>query len=199
VADEQAAIRELALKLRVSASEAQWRAIDAFFDLLLTWNARINLTGAASRADLVGEHLGDSLAMAHLVPAGARVLDIGSGGGLPAIPFALLRPDVSLTLVEPRAKRAAFLRTAVREMKLAAAEVLVLRLEAMPPRPVDLATSRATFPPGEWLAKARPLAPRVILFATGRSDLGERPGLEAEVDYQTASGHPRWTALFRST
>jgi 16S rRNA (guanine527-N7)-methyltransferase len=199
VANEQAAIRELALRLGLSVSEPQWRAIDSFFDLLLAWNARINLTGARTRSELLGEHLADSVAMAHLVPPGARVLDVGSGGGLPAIPFALLRPDVSLTLVEPRAKRAAFLRTAVREMKLSGADVLLLRLESLPSRPVDVAGSRATFAPAEWLAKARPVAARVVVFATQRGDVGAAPGLEAEAEYQTATGHPRWTALFRST
>src|SRR4029079_16814605 len=92
----------------------------AFWSLLLTWNARINLTGAGTRDELLGEHFPDALAMASLVPPGARLVDVGSGGGLPAVPLSVLRPDLGLTLVEPRAKRVAFLRTAVRTLGLKA-------------------------------------------------------------------------------
>src|SRR4051794_23516644 len=87
-----------------------------FFQLLLTWNARINLTGARTLPELIDVHLPDTLALARLVAAGAALIDVGSGGGLPALPLALMRSGVRVTLVEPRAKRVAFLRTAAREL-----------------------------------------------------------------------------------
>jgi 16S rRNA (guanine527-N7)-methyltransferase len=176
-------------------------ALDAFWRLLLTWNARINLTGAQDRKSLEGEHLPDALAMARLVPEGARVVDVGAGGGLPGIPFAILRPDVALTLVEPRAKRVAFLRTAVREGKLSAAEVVAGRLGEVKLGEFDVASSRATFAPAEWLAAARPLARRVLVFAARRTEVEEGAGLrlERELAYATAARHPRWLGLFCST
>jgi len=198
--DWQAAAQARASHLGVSVGDAQWQALDAFWRLLLLWNARINLTGASTVEQLVGEHLPDSLAMARLVPAGAHVLDVGSGGGLPAIPFGLLRPDARLTLVEPRAKRSAFLRTAVRESGLAA-DVLVGRIEDVAARPADVACSRATFGPGEWLERARGLAPRALVFCARPQDavapLG--PTLEQELAYETEAGHARWLGLYRST
>jgi len=201
MSDRQGTARGTAARLGLTVTEAQWQALDAFWSLLLLWNARINLTGARSIEELVGEHFPDSLAMARLVPPGARVLDVGSGGGLPAIPFGLVRPDVRLTLVEPRAKRGAFLRTAVRETGLVGAEVLVERVEGIAPRPADLASSRATFAPGEWLERARGLAPRALVFCVRRGDAEVPPGLslEADVEYETAGGHPRWAAVYRST
>lgn len=163
-------------------------ALREYLRLLSTWNQRINLTGAGSVDELVGEHLPDSLAMLGLVPAGARLLDVGSGGGLPAVPFAIARPDVRVTLLEPRAKRVAFLRTAARQLRLPNVQVRAGRLE--PPLGVpsdrsspgavasgergslaaasvsadeerfDVLASRATFPPPVWLAVAVPhLAP----------------------------------------
>jgi 16S rRNA (guanine527-N7)-methyltransferase len=199
--DPQAALYELALRFGLAVSEAQWGAVDAFWSLLEKWNARINLTGARTREDLVGEHLPDALAMARLIPVGVRVVDVGAGGGLPAIPFALLRPDVSLTLVEPRAKRVAFLRTAVREAGLARAEVIARRVEALPSRAWDVATSRATFAPDEWLERGQRLAPAVLAFAARRADVGAPNGgaLDADLSYETAAQHPRWTGLFRFT
>jgi 16S rRNA (guanine527-N7)-methyltransferase len=181
-------------------SQAQARGLEAFWSLLLTWNARINLTGARTREELIGEHFPDAAAMARLVPPGARLLDVGAGGGLPALPFALLRPDAVLTLVEPRAKRVAFLRTAVRELGLGA-EVVAGRIETVPRRPADVASSRATFPPDEWLERARPLAPRTLVFTAQRADVGKSAAhvIEDELEYSTAAGHRRWLGLFRST
>jgi 16S rRNA (guanine527-N7)-methyltransferase len=140
-----------------------------FFGLLLEWNRGINLTGADSLALLASDHLPDSLALLALVPTGARVVDVGTGGGLPALPFAILRPDCSLTLVEPRAKRAAFLRTAVRELGLAV-QVSGSRgedLAAARPPVFEVAMSRATFAPPAWLALGRRLVVaggRVLTF-----------------------------------
>jgi 16S rRNA (guanine527-N7)-methyltransferase len=200
VADRGDAWQTLAQQLGLGVSADHARSLDAFWSLLLTWNARINLTGAGTREELIGEHLPDSLAMASLVPQGVRVLDVGSGGGLPALPFAVLRPDAAVTLVEPRAKRVAFLRTAVRELGLSVT-VLPDRIEGVTVPEMDVATSRATFPPREWLERARVLAPRALVFASRRAEVGEGPGqvVEAELQYETASRHRRWLGLFRST
>ena len=61
-------------------------------------------------------HVLNSAAIAEAVPAGARVVDVGSGAGLPGIPLALARPDITLTLVEPMARRIEFLEEAVRDL-----------------------------------------------------------------------------------
>jgi 16S rRNA (guanine527-N7)-methyltransferase len=146
----------------------------AFAGLMMQWNARINLTGARSEGELVEDHFPDSFALRELVPAGATLVDVGTGGGLPAIPFALLRPDVSLTLVEPRAKRVAFLRTALRTLGMTA-EVVADRIETLAPgRSFDTAVARATFPPAEWLERGRGLvAPggRVVLLLSGHGEI----------------------------
>jgi 16S rRNA (guanine527-N7)-methyltransferase len=153
--------------------------LTSFFETLLRWNARINLTGARSMNELVEEHLPDSFALSDLVPPAATLVDVGSGGGLPALPLAILRPDLRLTLVEPRAKRVAFLRAAVRELGLEV-EVVPDRMEALDRR-FDVANARATFAPEEWLTRAGSIvAPGglVVLLLSGR---GEVPaGVQAE-------------------
>lgn len=142
-------------------SEATLDDLLRYGELLLTWNRRINLTAAPSLAALIDAHFLDAFPLARRLPGPARVLDVGSGGGLPAIPLALLRPALHLTLCEPIAKKQAFLRTAVRELGLVSRiEVLGERAETLAEsRPgFDAAVSRATFPPAEWLA----LAPRLV-------------------------------------
>lgn len=137
----------------VACDRGQQDRLVAFASLLLTWNARINLTGAGSLGDLAAEHLPDSFALAsRLDPVGSLgAVDVGSGGGLPGIPLAVLRPTLRLQLVEPIAKKAAFLRTAVRELGLGPqVTVRVARAEALDRGQFDVAFSRATFAPAAW-------------------------------------------------
>jgi 16S rRNA (guanine527-N7)-methyltransferase len=166
-----------------------------FVRLLLTWNARINLTGARTPEEVVADHFPDAFALAGVVPAAARLVDVGSGGGLPAVPFLILRPDVHLTMVEPRAKRVAFLRTATRTLHLRA-EVEGVRVEEIVRRDFQVAVSRATFPPAEWLLKAAPLLSpggAIGIFAAAQ-ELPPLPSTSRLVRYQ-AAGKPRTLAF----
>jgi 16S rRNA (guanine527-N7)-methyltransferase len=163
-----------AARFGVALDPATRDRLEAFCARLLRWGRTINLTGARSREDLAAEHLPDAFALCGLIPPGARLADVGSGGGLPAIPFALLRPDCEVTLLEPRSRRAAFLRAAVDELAVRAV-VVERRLEDFTGfEPFDAASSRATFPPAAWLAAARRLVRpggRVLVFTTpGEAD-----------------------------
>jgi 16S rRNA (guanine527-N7)-methyltransferase len=160
-------------------------ALSAYAELLLRWNTRINLTAARSIEVLVGEHLPDPFALARRLDQPARVVDVGSGGGLPAIPLALLRGQLTVELVEPIAKKAAFLRTAIRELgigarvsvRVARGEALARTLAANRSSAFDVAISRATLAPQKWLALgARLVRPGGRLFALTTADaLPEHP------------------------
>jgi 16S rRNA (guanine(527)-N(7))-methyltransferase RsmG len=154
-------------------------SLSAYAELLLRWNARINLTAARSIAVLVGEHFPDAFALARKLDQPARVVDIGSGGGLPAIPLALLRGQLTVELVEPIAKKAAFLRTAIRELgigdrasvRVARGDAIAQAVAADPSVAFDVAISRATLAPQKWLALgARLVRPGGRLFALTTAD-----------------------------
>ncbi|HVY39601.1 MAG TPA: 16S rRNA (guanine(527)-N(7))-methyltransferase RsmG [Polyangia bacterium] len=172
------ALEALAAEWRSPLDEARTADLLAFGDLLMTWNARINLTGAHTVGELISEHLPDAFAVARAVGVGPKaVVDVGSGGGLPALPLAILRPDLQLTLVEPLAKKVAFLRTAVRELRLTTVSVQCARAEALVPATFDVAMSRATFPPAEWLVLGRRLVRtngRVLVLTVPGTDLPGR-------------------------
>jgi 16S rRNA (guanine527-N7)-methyltransferase len=165
------ALAKEAMAWSVSCEPAQRDAIARYASLLLTWTARINLTGAVSLENLAAEHLPDSFALAsRLSDAGAlSTIDVGSGGGLPALPLAILCPNLSIRLLEPIAKKAAFLRTAVRELELGArVKVETKRAQTVAPATFDVALSRATLPPRAWLPLAAELVRpggRVFLLA----------------------------------
>ncbi len=180
----RAALARLAETWAVGCDEAQGEALARFGTLLLTWNAHINLTGASSLDDLAGEHLPDSFALASRFGDGlpARAVDVGSGGGLPALPLALLHPALTLRLVEPIAKKAAFLRTATRELGLRdRVTVHVGRAEALGAGDFDAAFSRATFAPELWASIGAPLVRpggRVFLLAAmTAADIAAPPSL----------------------
>ena len=177
--------------------------IGRFLVQLLRWNERVNLTGARSLEELLGDHVPDSFALAKLCQDGEEVMDIGAGGGLPGVPFALLRPDCRIALVEPRAKRVAFLNAAVREAEATSATVVRARLEDLGDSGCTVAASRATFPPDQWLLLARRIlrpGGRAVVFAAGPIvALPEGCFLDKDVVYATASGAPRWAASFSFT
>ena len=123
-----------------------------FADLILEWNPRINLTGFKSR-NLVEELLlGEAvLALARLSPSGKRILDFGSGAGIPGLVWAICEPEMHLTSVEVRAKKVAFQKEVVRSTGLKA-QILVGRFpQAVRGRSFDLIVSRAIrFDPSLW-------------------------------------------------
>jgi len=140
--------------LHVAKAEAQKLA--AFIELLLHWNRVHNLTGIRDREALLDRHLVESLALEPLIH-GEAVADIGSGGGLPGIPLAIVLPDIRFTLIESRRKRASFLRHAAATLALANVEVAHSRAEDLESRQFATVLARAVAPPRELLDIATPL------------------------------------------
>ena len=125
--------------------------LERYADLLLKWNERINLTAASSPYDAV-QHIADCEAIVSYVPSTARELvDVGSGGGLPAVVIAAARPELIVVAVEPIQKKHAFLRTAARELGLSNLRPRAARVDEIESESFDVATSRATFALDEWL------------------------------------------------
>jgi len=188
----EASIDHVIDALRPEAS-AHRAAIERFLGLVDTWNAKIDLTAARTADALADVMLADALVMADedFVPSGAHLLDVGSGAGGPALPLALVRPDVRVTMVEPLGKRVAFLRTAVGALGLAPRVGIVqARADALGDLHADVASARATFPPHEWLTIGSTLAPRVLVLTT-TDDVPTTPA-SARRDYRWPhSGAPR--------
>ena len=123
--------------------------LDDFNALLLKWNKAINLSSARSTAE-IDEHITDSLYLVQWLDDFGRVLDVGSGGGLPVVVAAIARPEIQFTAIEPVHKKHAFLRTAIRELEIENLEAFAIRIEAHAIRSYDAACSRATFDLNEW-------------------------------------------------
>ncbi len=154
-------------------------------DLLRRWQKRINLVGAATLADPWRRHMLDSAQLAPLIPAGARLADLGSGAGFPGLVLAILRGG-PVHLIESDARKAAFLHEAVRATG-APAEVHNARAENLELR-ANVVTARACAPLDRLLGLALPLlAPGgICLFLKG-----------ARVEEELAVARRRWRMTVR--
>jgi len=155
-----------AAALGVALADAQVATLERYLDLLEKWNRVYNLTAIRERSRMVTHHLLDSLAvLPHL--RGPRVLDVGSGAGLPGIPIAVANPALQVTLLESNHKKSAFLTQAVAELQLANVQVVTERVESWQPEArFDTIVSRAFAELGEFVSLAgRLLAARGVLAA----------------------------------
>ena len=107
-----------AIKASVSPLPIVCQKLSAYLDVLLSWNARTNLTAIRTPGEIAQRHFGESLfaarVLARAVSDGAQVLDFGTGAGFPGLPAQILLPGIQVMLAESQSKKVAFLREAVR-------------------------------------------------------------------------------------
>jgi 16S rRNA (guanine527-N7)-methyltransferase len=173
--------------------------------LLATEGTVRGLIGPREVSRLWDRHLLNSAAIAPLVPSGARVVDVGSGAGLPGIPLALARPDLTVTLLEPLARRVAFLTECVDRLGLERVTVVRGRAEEGPVRRelggADVATARAVAPLDKLAGWCLPLLrPGGLLLAmkgsTAAEELAATGPLPGAADaVVTEAGNPPATVI----
>lgn len=177
--------RELLLKsastLGVDLSDAQTVLLFEFLKELRRWNERINLIGPASPEEQVVLHLVDSLAPLKFLPdSPAKVLDLGSGAGLPGLVLAIMRPQWTVTMVEARAKKTDFIRYAARKLGLDNVEIRQERLEkgrkAFPEHFFDVVTFRA-------LGHLKDVLPLVAAYVRDSGLVLAYKGPEGEIEW----------------
>jgi 16S rRNA (guanine527-N7)-methyltransferase len=132
--------------LGIALDAAQREQLTAYLALLAKWNKTYNLTAIREPHRMVTHHLLDALAVVPHLPAtvGLRILDVGSGGGVPGIPLAIARRDAHVVMIDSNHKKAAFLTQAAIELDLRNAESHAVRVEEYAPSaPFDVVISRA--------------------------------------------------------
>ena len=121
---------EIAARAESVLTPAQHEQLGRYIDLLLQANRRMNLTRILDREAAEVHHVGDALTLLRFIPAGPqRLADVGSGGGVPGIPLAIVRPDLQVVLIESTRKKATFLEEVASELGLANIRVSPTRAE----------------------------------------------------------------------
>lgn len=195
---DTAAIARL-LQPYISLDEHRLRRISTYIDLLLKWNARLNLTAVRRPEEIVRRHFGESFFAARILlserPA-RRVIDLGSGAGFPGLPFAMLMPEARITLIEAHKKKGTFLKEVVFALGLRNVDVYTDRGEDYGEH-ADLVTMRAV----ERFENALPIAVGLaeeggrIGLMIGTSQVNEAQRIAEEVEWRPAvsvpGGHSR--------
>jgi 16S rRNA (guanine527-N7)-methyltransferase len=156
-----------AQQLGIELTPQQLGRFRKYEQLLRQWNARVNLVSRRDLDRLSAYHFLDSLTAASLIPQGATVCDVGTGGGLPGIPLKIARDDIVLVLVESVRKKALFLEQAVRELGIERTTVRAERAEAIRDVKADVVVCRLvgeTAKVARWVAGLLKSGGRIILF-----------------------------------
>jgi 16S rRNA (guanine527-N7)-methyltransferase len=146
--------------LGLDIDDAAQAKLLAYVALLEKWNRTHNLTAIREPGRMVTHHLLDTLAVLPHLPQrrALRLIDVGSGGGLPGIPLAIARPDWDVTLLDSIRKKTTFLRQVAAELGLANVAIVTGRVEVYRPEfAFDVAISRAFAELAPFLAAARHL------------------------------------------
>lgn len=199
---ESATILEL-LRPYAVLDQQRTAQVSAYLDLLLRWNARINLTAVRDPKEIVTRHFGESFFAAERLGEQERemaVIDLGSGAGFPGLPFAMLAPRAQVTLIESSGKKSAFLNEVISALRLKNAEVFAGRAESYPAQG-DLVVMRAV----EKFSQSLPLAVSLVNqggrvgLMIGERQVGEAQALTPEVEWEmpvaVPGGHSRVLAV----
>lgn len=177
--DWRQVIRDGGEKLGVRVTQSQMELLAAHAAELLRWNRKTNLTAITDSEELAVKHILDSLAVLSELPLNARLLDIGSGGGFPGLVVKILRPDLSVTLIDAVRKKAGFLSHTIRMLGLSGVSALHVRAEtlateAQHQREFDVIVCRALCDLYTFVGMALPLlAPggKLIAYKGRRSEI----------------------------
>lgn len=162
----ETALRRVLEELAADVQVAQFDQLCAHRKLLDRWNRRINLTAIRDEKTIVKRHYGESVFLHRELPSVSSLVDVGSGGGFPGVPLAILRPSTEVVLVESKVRKAAFLREATRD--LANVQVAGVRVSDWTGT-ADFAVMRAVAP-ARVLPDLRGRVDRVAILGTTRPE-----------------------------
>jgi len=155
-------IRELLTPFGLSLSSDEMNKVQAYLNLLVRWNTKINLTALRDAGECVTRHFGESLYLVRFVRLEGRLLDIGSGAGFPGLALKITFPQLQVTLLEPVGKKRAFLKEVARVCEMDLVDVRCERLGEFVKQQIETgrhsrfnaATSRAVGRPAELIPDA---------------------------------------------
>lgn len=173
-------------ELSLAYSREQVKAFMTYLSELKKWNRAYNLTSLKTDEEIIVKHFLDSLLYLKAMPEGeVRVMDAGSGAGFPGVPLKIIRPEITMYLLEPSRKKANFLVHIIKTLGLQKIEVVEKRIEEVKSLTADIAVTRALFDIKEFIKKASPHLEKGgrLILSKGPKVSEELKGLE-EIDYE---------------
>ena len=165
----------------VTLTDEARAALRAYFELVSAWNPRLHLVAPCPPAEFAARHVLESLLALPFLGAGGKLVDVGSGAGLPAIPCLVARPDLRAVLFESSQKKSVFLREALRKLgRRESAAVVARRFEETEPPAADFLTCRA-------VERFTEILPELLSWASGVRTLLLFGGKRLREKLETAS------------
>lgn len=119
-----------AATIGIELSELQLKQFELFFNILISWSEKMNLTGITNQHEIIVKHFVDSLSVLQAIPENTTTLiDIGTGAGFPGIPIAIMRPHIAITLLDSIAKKTEFLTECLKILEIEKTIVVTARAE----------------------------------------------------------------------
>ena len=170
-------------------SAEQVGKLNEYCSLLQQWNFKLNLTAITETEDIYVKHFADSILGAFAFGRGASVCDIGSGGGFPAVPLKIARPDIKITMLDSVAKKTEFLLFVSERLNLGA-EIFCVRAEDFGKREAfDVVTARAVAAAPTLLEYAAPLLKiggKAVLYKTAGEDVSASENARKVLGFELA-------------
>lgn len=186
-------------ELGAEVSAGQLATLGVLSGLVAAWGARINLTGHRDTETVARRLVLDAASLLAVLPPLESLADLGSGAGFPGLPMAILRPQLSVALVEARERRHHFQRHAIRTLGLRNARAVRGRFEEIEPGRCEAVIAQAVAPPErlvEWMLRwARPGAVLIVPGGTSPRSAGARVELSSSrsTTYRVPLGGPERT------
>jgi 16S rRNA (guanine527-N7)-methyltransferase len=183
----------------ITLNGAQLDQLRAYVDTLLSWNRKLSLVSQHDPRQIVAKHIADSLFAAGHCEEGESIVDLGSGGGFPALPIAIARRGARVVLIESRGAKVSFLEEACRTASIRNASVRHARIEALGREATQqsryqVATARALAATAEIASLARPFLTgrgRIIAMRSVGEDHATEPTGAREIPYELPDGTKR--------
>ncbi|MDZ4783888.1 MAG: 16S rRNA (guanine(527)-N(7))-methyltransferase RsmG [Planctomycetia bacterium] len=174
--ETSATLAEAAARHGIELSKKQLEKLEQYCKLLWEWNEKINLTRHTTYDKFVGRDLVDTHVLANLIEQGERVLDVGTGGGVPGIPLAILRPDLTVALSESVGKKSRVVEDIVKRLGLQMSVYPERAEKVLAKREFDTLVIRAVAPLPKLLTWFKPLWQRFgrLLVIKGPAWVEER-------------------------
>jgi 16S rRNA (guanine527-N7)-methyltransferase len=193
IAEEFHFFQQQAADFNVILKEQHLLLFRAYLDELWAWNKHVNITGAATREEVLMNLFLDSLVPGPHLPETGNLLDVGSGGGFPGIPLKIYRSDLTIDLLEVKSKRVSFLKHIIRLLRLKEIRVVRGRIDGADVLPetlfYDVVTARALASPRQtvlWCAPFLQKGGMLILFLGSDAEEGLASCKEALDQYSMA-------------
>ena len=116
-------------KLGINLTEKKLSQLEKFYELIISWNEKMNLTAITALEEIYEKHFYDCLLLHRLVKLEGSLCDVGAGAGFPSIPCKIAFPQLQVTIIEPLGKRCVFLRELCKELQLENVTILNERAE----------------------------------------------------------------------